>query len=933
MSAWRTVTRGLRTLFRRDDVERDLDDELQHYLEMATRENVRRGMSPDDAERAARVQMGGGRFEAAKETVRSGGWEASVASLRQELRVAARGLRRSPGFTFVAVISLALGIGATTTMFSVMNAVMFRPLPYHEPDDLALVFSNDTRRGLPRERSAYLTVKDWQARSRSFSAIAYYSTERVAPMHNDPSRGRGRSRIGLVSENFFAVLGTAPAIGRAISSLDVTDRAPVAVITHAFWQRWFAGAPDVVGKTFMMDDPGKGGLAPLTVIGVMPPAFYFPDRATEIFTPATRYWRFDRESVERFPGWARRWTGVGRLAPGASLDAARAELASIGRQLDAANPSTVPDFPGFATTVLPVLESIARTGLRASLWMLLATVALVLLVVCANVANLILARGATRQREFAVRRALGAGRGRLVRELFAESALLVIVGGAVGVLIAAWGTPLLASAAAAYLPRMDEIALDGRVLAFAAAATIVAGLAFGLVPALRLSATDANEALREGGRGTGNMRVRRSQGALVLAESALALVLLMGAGLLLKSLDRLNSVDPGFDPRNVLTMRLEYPASAPPTPAERTMTSASGQARARAYKQQMEQMLARLASLPGVEHVGVVDDMFIAGQGNESITIPGRSADQIPPGELAETFVSPGFFPVMRVPLRRGRYPTADDAEQKIRALFSLVNTDLSLADKERLATPEPVVVNEAFVRRFFPNDDPIGKKFCIDPTNKTYWYEIVGVVGDMRRSGLERGVIPQYIAQYLPLPNSRADLLIRTTRDPLALAATVRAEVVRAIPGVVVVSTSTAEAGLDGFSAQRRFQTWMITMFALLAVGLAAVGIFGLAHYAVAERRREIGVRVALGASPRDVLRLMVAQGMRMPALGIAIGIALSLGMARVIANQLYSVDPTDPVTFVAVAGVLTLVAATACWLAARRAADADPVQALRED
>jgi predicted permease len=933
MSAWRTITQGLRSLVRRDELERDLDDELRHYLEMATRENVRRGMTPEEAERAARVQLGGGHFEAAKETVRSGGWEASVSAILQELRLAARGLRRSPAFTIVAVLSLALGIGATTTMFSVMNAVMFRPLPYRDAEELALIWTNDPRRGLPREATAYLTITDWQSRSRAFRDIAFYMTSRESLTHHDPERGRGRTRVANVSSNFFALVGTAPAMGRVLSPLDVTDRANVAVISHRFWQRWFDGAPDVIGKTIALGDASaKDGMGAVTVIGVMPADFYFPDRATEIFTPATLYWRFDRETSERFQDWARRWTGIGRLAPGVSIEAARADLAAIGRQLAAANPTNIPDFPGFGTTVLPVLDAVAGTGLRSSLWMLLATVGLVLLVVCANVANLILARGATRHREFAVRRALGAGRGRIVRELFAESALLALVGGVIGVFIATWGTPLLASAAASYLPRMDEVALDVRVLGFGLTATIVSALAFGLLPALRLSSTDANEALREGGRGTGSIRLRRSQGAMVLAESALALVLLTGAGLLLKSLSRLNAVDPGFDPSNVLTVRVEYPPEARPT-APPTPGVDPGAPRARAREQSMDEMLTRLRTIPGVEAVGYIDDMFQAGQGNASITIPGRLASAIPPGELAEANVTPGFFPVMRVPLRRGRYLTRDDALQKTRALFNLVLGPISLADKERLATPEPVVVNEAFVHRFFRDEDPIGRKFCVDPTGKTYWFEIVGVVGDMRRSGRERAVMPQFYGPFIPNGNGRADLVVRAQRDPLALVATIRAEVTRAVPGIVVVSVSTLEAGLDSFSAQRRFQTWLITLFALIAVGLAAVGIFGLAHYAVAERRREIGVRVALGASPRDVLRLLIAQGMRMPVLGIAIGVAISMALARVIASQLYSVEPTDPVTFAAVATALTLVAASACYLAARRAAKADPVQALRED
>ncbi|MEX2151699.1 MAG: ABC transporter permease [Gemmatimonadaceae bacterium] len=930
MSLWRTVRAGMRSLLRRDVVEQELDDELRHYLAMATEANVRAGMSPEAAERAARVKMGG--VEATKAQVRSGGWEATIDALRQDVRVGVRGLLRSPGFTAIAVLSLALGIGATTTMFSVVNAVMFRPFPYADTDRLALIWTDDVRRGLPREETAYPTITDWQTRNRTFQDVAYFTSQRVSPIANDPARSRGRTRRAFVSANLFSVLGVAPLQGRFLSSADERDRAPVAVISYAFWQRWFQGTPDVIGRTLTLGGASKDGPEGLIVIGVLPAGFYFPDRLTDVFTPATTYWRFDRESTERFSGSARRWTAIGRLASGASVADARSDLDRIGRQLAQAHPANVPDFPGFAAAVVPVLDSVAGASLQSALWILLGAVSLVLLVVCANVANLQLARSATRQREFAVRRALGAGRGRLVCQLAAESMVLLLAGGAVGAAIAAWGTPLLATVASAYVPRMDEVTFDWRVLSFAAIASIVSGLAFGLVPALRLSATDANAALREGGHGTASGRLRRSQGLLVLAECAMALVLLTGAGLLLKSLNRLQSVDPGFDARGVLTMRLEFPVESPSPAVGASQQAAMAQGRASAWVQWAHDLTARVQTIPGVESAGFIDDLFIGGQGNESITIPGRSADEIPAGELAEGLVTPGFFAAMRAPLKRGRYPTRDDAAVKIRALWSPTSAGLTLAEKERLAIPEPVVVNEAFVRRFFSGEDPIGKRFCIDPTNKTYWYVIVGVVGDMHRQGLERAAIPQYFGPYIPSSNGRADLVVRTAGDPLALASTIRAEVTRALPSIVVVSAATAEAQLGGFSAQRRLQTLLLTLFAALALMIAGVGIFGLAHYTVADRTREIGVRVALGATPRDVLRLLIAQGMRMPALGIAIGLVASVGLTRIISNQLYDVEATDPATFITVAGVLAIVAAVACYTAARRAARANPVDALRQ-
>jgi len=930
MPLWRALVSGLRRLFFRDAADRDLDDELGHYLALATEEEIRRGLTPDAAARAARARMGS--LEAAKTEVRLGGWEAVFGSLGQDLRVGIRGLRRAPGFTLTAVLSLALGIGANTTLFSIANAVLLRPLPYHDASRLVLVWTDDARRGLHREATASTTILDWRARSHALTDVAFFSTGRTAAVTNDPGGARARTRNALVSGNLFAVLGVGPFRGRVISEEDERDRAQVAVVSHAYWQRWLGGSDDVIGRTLTVDDPSKGGTAQFTIIGVLPPGFFFPDKLTDIFMPATTYWRFERESQERFPSWARRWTAVGRLNAGASIDEAREDLARVGQQLATAFPGGPADFPGFATTVLPVLDTIAGANLRAALWLLVGAVAVVLVMVCANIANLQLARGATRQREFAIRRAIGAGQWRIVRQLAVEAGVLTIAGGAAGIAIAAWATPLLANAVRAYVPRMDEVAFDGRVWLFVALASVASGIVFGSLPALRASSEDGRAALRESGWGTGTMKARRSQGALVLAQCTLALVLLAGAGLLVKSLRHVYAVDPGFDPSNALTLRLEFPFEPPTSAVERTQTSVDAQARARGREQAMEDLMARVAAIPDVSAVAVTDDLFMAGQGHASITIPGRSSNEGDTGELNGALVTPGFFPLMRVPLQQGRFLTRDDAQQKIRALWSPVVTSQSLAEKQGRAIPEPVVVNRAFVTRFFPGVDPIGQQFCIDPTNKTYWYEIVGVVGDMHRSGLERASIPEYYGPYIPSSYGRADLVVRTSGAPERLALVIRAEVARAMPSVTIASISTAEAQLGGFLAQRRLETGLLAIMAALALGLAAGGIFGLTHYAVAERTREVGVRVALGATPTDILGLLIAAGMKMPIAGIAIGLAVSTGLTRVLAHELYDVAPTDPATFVAVAGVLGAVAASACYLAARRAARANPVDALRQ-
>jgi len=428
--------------------------------------------------------------------------------------------------------------------------------------------------------------------------------------------------------------------------------------------------------------------------------------------------------------------------------------------------------------------------------------------------------------------------------------------------------------------------------------------------------------------------LRRSRDLLVVAECGLAMVLLVGAGLLVRSLIQLQSVDPGFDPAGVMVVRVELPAEPPPTADERTQTSSMAQTKARGRVAQAAQLIERVSALPGVSRVGFVDDLFVNGQGNKSITIPGRAAEDASAGELNDGSLTPGFFGALGVRAKSGRLLTDEDFDRKIAALWSPVTTDQSLAEKARTARPEPVVVNEAFVRRFFPNDDPIGRQFCIDPTNKTYWYSIVGVIGDMHRSGLDRRAIPEYFGPWIPSPNGRVDLLVRTAanQDPLALTSAVREEVKRAIPGSTIVSAGTADALLGGFSALRRLQTWLLSGFAVLALILAAIGVFGLVHFTVAERTREIGVRVALGATPANVMRLLLGEGMRTPVIGIAIGLASALALTHVLSSVLFGVTATDPLTFAGVAVLLAAMAAGACWLAVRRALRIDPWRALRE-
>lgn len=919
----RALFHGLRRLFHPAAADAALDDEVAHYLELAAAEYERGGLSRDDAMRRARMDFNG--VESAKDAVRTTGWDASLESLRRDIQYALRGLARSPAFTAVALLTIALGVGVSTTMFSVVNAVLLRPLPYHDDSRLALIFTDDARRGLHEEPTAYRTIQDWRDGTHSFTDIAFFSTQRTAYVTNGTARGR--TRTAFVSGNLFDVLGALPLRGRAITNTDDSAHANVAVISHSLWQRQFGGDSAVIGRTIRTEGGKDDGT--LRIVGVMPADFYFPDRNTEIWTPATTYWRFGRESVERFPSWARRWTALGRLKPDVSLATARGDLARTSDRLASLYASDVPDFPGFRTNAIRLLDHVAGRDLQLALWVLLGAVGVVLLIACANVANLLLARGATRHREFALRRALGAGSARLVRQLVVENGLLALIGGAAGVALATVGVRVLAVAAAQRLPRIDELSIDARVLLFAVAASFTAGLTFGLAPALRASRIDPGEILKDGGGSLGGRRLHRTRGALVLAECALAIMLLTGAGLLLRSLSRVVSIAPGFDPVGVLAVRIEFPPEAAPSTEERTQTSLLASERARGRAARSAELLARVAEVPSVESAGFVDDMFIDGQGNESITIPGRVADSS--SELSAATASPDFFRTMRVTLARGRFLTPADVGTKIEALWSPVVTDLSLAEKERRAIAEPVVVNETFAQRFFPGEDPIGKRFCIDPTNKTYWYVIVGVAADMHRSGRERRVIPQYFGPHLPSPNDRADLLVRTHGDPLLVAPAIRRIIAATIPGTIVVTVTTADRQFGDFTAVRSFQTWLLSVFAALAVALAAIGIYGVVHYSVAERTREIGVRVALGATPTVLMREVIANGLRMPALGATLGVILSLAATRVMSHLLFGVGATDPLTFAGVCAVLALVALVACVIPARRATRIDPMTALR--
>jgi predicted permease len=914
MSFVRQVTSGLRTLFRKDAVERDLDDELTHYLAESAAEKMREGLSREEAVRRARAELGS--VTAVKEEVRGGGWEAAVQSWWQDLAYGARALRRNPGFTVVAVLTLALGIGANSAMFSVVNGVILRPLPYVNPGELVMLWTDDVRRGIHESTTGIPTINDWRSESALFKDVAIYrrnSAGITGP--GDPER-----IMSLFAEpRLLPLLGVKPALGRTFTDAESERGELVAVISFALWQRRFGGG-DVLDKAITIDGDltaGKKDPRLVRVIGVMPRGFYFPDKMVDVWEPMRTYFRYERESGDRLNFSS--YSAVGRLRPGVTADRAQAALTVVGKRLESIYPSPAKDFPGYAPNVVPALDEVTGRDLQRALWVLLGTVGFVLLIACVNVANLLLARGSVREREIAIRLAIGAGRGRILRQLLIESALLAVIAGALGLVVAEVGIRALVAAAPPGIPRLDELSIDGIVVLFTLGASMIAALVFGLAPAWRSSKTSPQESIKsEAGDATGARRVARLRGGLVVAECALAVVLLSGAGLLLRSFFHVQAIDPGFKPENVLVIRLN------PSPSIGA-GAGSEQLRFTAREAVFDETLARIRSLPGVLATGASGELMMSGEPDESITLDGEpyDANAHRNARLMSIGVSPGFFEVMGVPLRKGRFLTRDDALMKLQLLWTPMTPSYR-------GTAEAALVNETFVKQFLAGREPIGARFWMGHPGKPYWYEVVGVVGDMHRQGLEQDAVPEYFGS---ASGGGGDVVVRTRGNPLALAASVRS-VIRGIDaGATIVRVSTAEDQLGSFSAQRRFQAWLLAIFAAVALTLAAIGIYGVMRYSVARRTREIGVRVALGASTGSIVRLVLSQGLALTGIGVAAGVAGSLALTGLLSHWLFGVTATDPVTFGIVVVVLLGVAALACWLPARRAAGVDPTTALRHE
>jgi putative ABC transport system permease protein len=801
-----------------------------------------------------------------------------------DILYALRSLRKKPLFFSVAVLTLALGIGANTAIFTVVNSVLLRPLPYPDAERLMMVWTYNPRQGFDKDVATYPNFEDWRNASQSFERISGYTGPSFTLTGlGDPTQIRGAA----VTWEFFETMAAPPMLGRVFAAADAAPGAgQTAVISHAFWQTRMGSDRGVVGRAIMLNG------ASYEVIGVMPQTFAHPQDA-EVWTPMTPTGVYGPLFTQRGSFWL---TVVGRLKPGVTRAAAQSEMDGIASRLE----RQYQDNAGIGVRLVPLHDEIVG-DVRRPLLILLGAVCLVLLIACANVANLLLTRSSARQRELAIRSALGAGRARLLRQMLTESIVLAVIGGTTGVLLAAWSVDLLQSLAPPGLPRLSSIRIDMRVLSYALGAAVVTGLLFGIAPALHAAENSSGEQLKEGGRaGSDGTRGRRIRSVLAVAELAVALVLLIGAGLLVRSIVALNNVDPGFATRDVLALRVELPRLKYNEPAKTV-----------AFFQQLGE---RLASLPGVQSTGAGTSLLLSRlPQSATIAIDGR-----PPVDPAQQdipvpydAVTPGFFSTLQIPLVRGRMFTEADSAQA-----------------QRVA-----LVNEAFVRRFFPNEDPIGKRLMFDnPTRPgARWATIVGVVADTGRGGFGRPVWAETYFPHQQTPDRRMFMFIRTSGDPAALARAAQAQVWSIDRDQAVSSVRTVAETLARSEANRRFVTLLLGIFAAVALVLAAIGVYGVLAYATAQRTHEIGIRMALGADRRSVLRMVLGGGMKLAAAGLTIGIAGAFALTQVLSGLLFGVSARDPLTFVLVPSALGAVALLASWIPARRAVRVEPVVALR--
>jgi predicted permease len=813
----------------------------------------------------------------------------------RDVRFAARGLGRSPAFTAIAVLTLALGIGANTAIFSVVYSVLLRPLAYAEPERLISIraaYSATEVQDIPASQPEYHDYLQGVSALEDLAAVYPISINLTGL--GEPQR----IQASVVSDNYFRLLGVAPALGRDFTPDD--DRGQigyVVIISHDLWQKRFGGDPGVIGKTVRLDDD------PMTIIGIMPRGFR---HVLESGTSPMEVWApiaLDNPDPDFLNSrTARVYDLIGRLKPGRTVEDARAELALLGARLREQYPQVYPAAQGWHPVAQPLAEQVVG-DVRPALLVLLGAVGFVLLIGCANVANLLLARATVREREIAVRTALGSSRGRLVRQLLTESLVLAVLGGSLGLLLAAWGSSALGRLVALYLPRAGEIELSLPVLGFTAFLIILTGVVFGLIPALQASRTDLQGVLKDSGRGSAGAPRTRLRAALVVAEVAVALMLLAGAGLMLRSFQRLMAVEYGFDPDRLLTLQVWLPV-----PNDRS------QGRFRTHGQRRsfyERALAAVQAVPGVRGAALISQLPLRGQSDARLTIEGRPvAPDEPPVTAEGRLVSPNYFETMGIPLLSGEgLPEVAD----------------SLSRRH-------IVVNRAMAEKYWPGANPIGRRVRFGSDGP--WLTVTGIVGDVRQIGLADPPKEELYSAYHTVSSQEMSMVVRTVDDdPERLGAAVTAAIRTVDPEQPVFGVMSMERVIQNASAERRISMVLLLLFAGMALLLSAIGIYGVMAYTTTQRRHEIGIRLALGAGGSDVLRLVVGQGMRLVVIGLGAGLLGAWMLSRVLASQLFGVSAQDPLTYVTVALLLGIVALAATWLPAQRATRVDPMISLRTE
>lgn len=881
------IKRRWRALFHKDELERDLAAELRSHLERDAAQNLQGGMNPEEARYAALRAFGG--VEQSREECRDARGVRIIEELLQDLRYSARMLLKRPGFTLTAILTLALGIGANTAIFSVINATLLRALPYKNPDQLVMVWGTNPGGFGWRGKSGFSAPSflDYQQENQVFERMATFNGIDFTLTGTDNTE---RVHSGAATTEFFDLLAVQPILGRTFVADDgQPGRNRVVVLSYSLWQRRFGSDPNIIGQKIRLD------AMPYIVVGVLPQGFDFtiPDyfEARGLWVPAV----LPGDNSERGHKYL---TVIARLKPAVALGQAEQDMRVITERLAREYPGTMGKF---GVKLTPLHEQVVSDS-RPVLLLLFGAVGFVLLIACANVANLQLARASTRQKEIAIRRALGASRGRLLRQLLTESVLLSLIGGTLSLLLALWGIRLLTGLGPARIPHGTIVPVDFTVLAYSLVLSLVTGMLSGLVPALQSTPRRQSESLKEGGRNSaaneGGLRLRK---LITVSEVALSMMLLIGAGLLLRSFVGLLKVNPGFESKNILTARVELPKYSYPEATRQTAF----------YTQVME----RIKALPGVIAVGVTDGLPpTMGTHTSTFSIEGHAPIDDSDQSLAveHGLVSSDYFHVMGIPLISGRAFSAADGSALPVAL-----------------------INQSFARRFFPNENSIGQHLRFE--SKSPWITIVGIVGDVRGSGLDKEAkseiyLPYQQQSFLPNnPLPRMHLVVRTSGDPNIIAAAALESIREIDKDLPSPQARTMETVLAASIAERRSNMLLFGLFAVIALILMGVGIYGVISYSVSQRTHEIGIRMALGAQSRDVITLVMRNGMRLVLIGIAIGLAGALALTRWMASLLFQISTTDSVTFMVTASLLTAIALLACWLPARRATKVDPLIALK--